>query len=147
MSSSNTPGAPEHFRAPTVTDDELPTAESQRPSIATFKNAIDYGINDSIRSVIPVAKYIAAKHPGFVLAPALPSVYDVEFQHRELVNVDGDVEQRTTLAIYYGDGPVQQTLGTVTISRRYRGMPNMSRLLDGSQATDTTVEYSEATTP
>jgi len=128
-----------------LTDDrDLNNDGTPAVSLATLKDRVGVGPSESARDVTHVAKYIALEHPGFVLAPALPSVFDLNFEHRELRPVEGQIEQATTFRVYYGEWPIQQFLGTVTVKRVYDDMPDTSRPLDGSGAVDASVEYSDA---
>lgn len=127
--------------------DSAPNAITPPLSVAMFKDAVGLGTGDSLRDVAAVAKYVALEHPDFTFSPPLPSVYDLEFEHRELTRTDEGFEQRTTFTVLYGDKPVQEELGTISIHRIYDSMPDTSTPLDGTEADDAKVKYTESPKP
>ncbi|MDT3437807.1 hypothetical protein [Haloarcula sp. 1CSR25-25] len=144
---SSTPHSPQAGQTVLTSDQDLNTRSQSPPSVATFKDTLGYGVEDSIDSIEAVAKYVALQHPNFDLFPTLPSVFQVQFLGQALTRDSGQIVQKSEFEVRYGDRAVQQILGTVTIRREYDTLDAARRRSLIDEAVDATVEYRETPTP
>ncbi|RLM94322.1 hypothetical protein [Haloarcula sp. Atlit-7R] len=144
---SSTPHSTQGGQTVLTSDQDINTRSCSPPSVATFKEALDYGIEDNIDSIEAVAEYVALQHPNFDLFPALPSVFQVQFLGQVLTRDGDQIVQKSEFEVRYGDRSVQQILGTVTLERRYDSLDASRSRSVVDEAVDATVEYRETTTP
>jgi len=144
---SSTPYSSQAGQTVLTSDKDLNTRSQSPPSVATFKEALDYGIAEDIDNIEAVAEYVALQHPNFDLFPALPSVFQVQFVGQMLTRDSGQIVQESEFEVRYGDRAVQEILGTVTIQREYDTLDAARSRSVVDEAVDAKVEYRAAPTP